>query len=90
MNEYNNWWAYYQIEPFGELRQDFRVGQLCATVVNMVGSDDGDPLEATDFIPTYDSVIEQEKKDTIDGMNNAINDSFAALKAMSGQKRVNI
>ena len=28
------WQAYYEIEPFGEERADFRVAQLCALTIN--------------------------------------------------------
>ena len=29
------WFAYENIEPFGEWREDYRIAQLCALIVNM-------------------------------------------------------
>ena len=89
--EYNQWKAYYRIEPFGELRQDFRIGQVCATAANIVGVDQKKPLEATDFIPTYDSIKKAEEEETVEHMNNSLKKSFAALKELAkSNKRVNI
>lgn len=31
------WKAYYSVEPWGDLRADFRAGQICATVANHAG-----------------------------------------------------
>ena len=86
------WQAYYLIEPFGELRSDFRTGQICATMANIV-SDAKTTYKATDFIPTTDSIEEAKAKETVLAMNEQMHKGFAALRqaAKAAQpKRVNI
>ena len=31
------WYAFLQIEPIGEMREDFRAGMICSTVANYAG-----------------------------------------------------
>lgn len=48
------WLAFANIEPFGELRADFRAGQIAATVANFAGKTLGEHAEhavAADFMP---------------------------------------
>jgi len=59
VEEYNGWWEYSQIEPWGShyngLRDDFRAGQICATVANWAGkqlAEGADPTAADDFMPS--------------------------------------
>jgi Protein of unknown function (DUF4035) len=52
--QWAEWGAYYGIEPFGELREDFRAGQICGTVANYAGkvrSDQVPPANPADFMP---------------------------------------
>lgn len=88
--EFLMWQAYYQIEPFGELRSDFRAGQICATMARIVG-DGKTEYDATDFIRTYDSVEEAKRKDSVDAMNESLHAGFGALRQQAeGARRVNI
>jgi len=45
------WWiAYDRVEPIGEIRGDFRVGQLCAMVA-AVGSSGKSRISPSDYMP---------------------------------------
>lgn len=44
-------------------------------------------FEPTDFIPTYDSWIEAEKKKSVDAMNEKLGNAFTALKALANNKK---
>ncbi|MCX7177198.1 MAG: DUF4035 domain-containing protein, partial [Proteobacteria bacterium] len=46
--------AFYDAEPWGELREDFRAGQICSTVANYAGKVRSDQMPAAnpaDFMP---------------------------------------
>ena len=46
---------FYGLEPWGELRADFRAGEICATVANYAGkvrSDQAPPAGPGDFMPS--------------------------------------
>jgi hypothetical protein len=51
--EFSEWQAYHQVEPFGQLRDDFRMGILAATVVNLFKSETDEPAKPTDFLPEF-------------------------------------
>jgi hypothetical protein len=90
--EYQTWKAYYSIEPFGTLREDFRAGQICATMARIV-SDGKTEFTATDFIPTIDSIEAEKEAENVANMNEQLAKGFASLrKAAKGftPKRVNI
>lgn len=48
------WRRFDRLEPIGELRADFRAGQICATLGNIHRQEDSDPFTATDFMPWWD------------------------------------
>lgn len=84
------WFHYYNIEPFGSIREDFRTGQICATAANLMQAGGDKQLEATDFVPTYDSEIARIEAESVSHMNNQLATQFRALKALSSNvKRVN-
>lgn len=84
------WFAYYQIEPFGGLKDDFRAGQICATAANLMGAGGKKELVATDFIPTYDSILQAEADASVEKMNQKIATSFQTIKNLAvTKKRVN-
>lgn len=45
--------AFEQLEPFGSLAEEFRIGQLCAVVANVNSSSEtrSQPFTAADFMP---------------------------------------
>lgn len=50
------WRRFDRIEPIGELRADFRAGQICATLGNIHRKEESEPFTATDFMPWLDGV----------------------------------
>ena len=48
--EITEWIAYDQLEPFGEQREDLRVGQICSTVANHSFSPPTKPRKPTDYM----------------------------------------
>lgn len=50
-NELAEWMAYEQIEPFGPLVEDWRAGQVCATVANVQRRQETPAFKADDFMP---------------------------------------
>lgn len=55
------WLAYATLEPFGALQDDFRAGQVCATVANVHRdrSRNPDPFRPHDFMPALASPEEE-------------------------------
>ena len=54
------WYAYLQIEPIGQLREDFRAGMVCATVANYAGrqrAENAGPAQPADFMPSLESAL---------------------------------
>ena len=47
------WQAFYDLEPFGEMRGDLRAGIVASTVANVMG-DPKKPLSPSDFMPLLD------------------------------------
>lgn len=58
--EFQEWRAYYQIEPFGDLRADFRSGILCSIVSNLMLGKDDEPATPMDFVIHDDRGAETE------------------------------
>jgi hypothetical protein len=52
--ELSEWMAYYCIDPFGQEREDFRMGQVCSTVANSNRSKNSKVFSPEDFIPKFD------------------------------------
>ena len=49
--EFVEWMAYERLEPFGPLADEFRLGQVCATMANIKRTKDTAPFEASQFMP---------------------------------------
>ena len=49
--EFVEWMAFSRLEPFGGLHEDFRAGQVCATLANVNRKADSEPFGAADFMP---------------------------------------
>ena len=49
-SEITEWIAYDQLEPFGEQREDLRVGQICSTVANHSFSPPKKPHRPSDYM----------------------------------------
>jgi hypothetical protein len=50
--ELQTWWAWYQLEPWGEVRGDLRMGILASSLVNMWISK-GSKTKPVDFMPDW-------------------------------------
>lgn len=52
---YREWHAYYQVEPFGEKRADFRSAIVAATIANTMGRRKGQPaFRVEKFMPQFE------------------------------------
>lgn len=63
--QWAEWLAYHAIEPWGELRADFRSGQIAAAVANYAGktrSEDAPLACAADFMPALREFGETTEK----------------------------
>lgn len=57
--ELTEWMAYYQVEPFGEARDDLRMGMICSTIANVNRGKNGRVYKPEDFIPRFDRPKQQ-------------------------------
>lgn len=55
--EFVDWMAYERLEPFGPLADEFRIGQVCATLANVNRGKDTDAYGAEDFMPALRRAI---------------------------------
>ena len=51
--EFMGWARHYQRDPWGESRGDWRVGNLCALIANMMSRRGARHLAAKDFMPQF-------------------------------------
>ncbi len=52
------WYAFLQIEPIGETRDDFRAGMICSTIANYAGkqrAEGTEPAQPADYMPSLES-----------------------------------
>jgi hypothetical protein len=61
-HEFAEWMAYFQLQPFGEWRRDFRNASLMALIANvMTRSKDSDPVKPTeDFMPDFEKALDEK------------------------------
>ncbi|TXH06678.1 MAG: DUF4035 domain-containing protein [Rhodocyclaceae bacterium] len=71
-DELTEWMAFYQLEPFGDFRADFRSGIVASTFANANRSKEAKPFTPGDFMPFV------EKPATRDGAEANV----AKFKAM--------
>jgi hypothetical protein len=62
--KFNEWNDYFELEPFGELRADFRMATLAAVLVNaLTRTKDSDPIKtAADFMPDFEKAFDEKYK----------------------------
>lgn len=53
-DELTEWMAYYQLEPFGDYRADYRSGVVASTFANAHRPKDAGPFKPEDFMPFLD------------------------------------
>lgn len=62
--EFAEWMAFFQLQPFGEWRSDFRNANLMALITNvMTRSKDSDPVKpAQDFMPDFVKALDEAEE----------------------------
>lgn len=58
--EFAEWLAFFQLEPFGPWRDDYRAGIVAATTANCAMGREGKALGPEDFVPTFGPRDEKE------------------------------
>lgn len=53
-DELTEWMAFYQLEPFGDYRADYRSGVIASTFANAHRAQDASPFKVEDFMPFID------------------------------------
>lgn len=71
--ELTEWMSYYQIEPFGEEREDLRMGIISSTIANVNKGKNGKTYKPKDFIPNFNKPTQtwQEQLKAIELLNIA-------------------
>ena len=59
--QFAEWMAYAQLEPFGEERDDLRMGIVASTIANVNRGKDKKPYKPSDFMPSFEPVSEEEQ-----------------------------
>jgi hypothetical protein len=60
-DELTEWMAYYQLEPFGDYRADYRSGVVASTFANAHRANDANPFRPEDFMPFLEKKKPQEE-----------------------------
>lgn len=63
--EFGEWMAFYELEPWGETRADIRAGVISSTIANVNRGKRTEPYKFTDFMlfQHKDEVEQQEESD---------------------------
>lgn len=59
-SELSEWQAYYNIEPFGEIRADLRAGTIASPLVNMWAGKKGRKTKPSDWIMDFGELAKQD------------------------------
>ena len=59
--QFAEWMAYSRLEPWGEERDDLRMGIVASTVANVNRAKDRKPYKPQDFMPSFEPVSEEEQ-----------------------------
>ena len=65
-----DWLIYYELEPFGEERADYRIGQLTAAVHNALRRSGGRTWKASDFL--LGTPVKAERPTDIERMKSIV------------------
>lgn len=83
-SQFAEWYAFYQIEPFGEERADLRSGIISATLANVYRSE-GKPYLPLDFMPFRKRETPENRAE-----NNTAQIKAMLLNASLQAKEINI
>ena len=86
------WAAFDRLEPIGDYRMDYMIGQLTSLVHNLsqqiyVKREERQLLNAEDFIPWFDKKDREQKKDNVARSPEEIKRLFKALAKRSSKRR---
>lgn len=84
--ELQEWLVFYNLYPFGDAREDWRMGQVCATLVNLQVPS-SDQMDPGDFMlkPPRDAEDDEAKEPTeIERIRDTI--ELERVKYLFGQK----
>ncbi len=87
-DEFTEWVAYSQLEPFGDLRGDYRSGVVAATLANVHRTKDARAFRPEDFMP----FLEQPESEGAQGaaasigFQAAVDHNVARFKALFAHK----
>lgn len=85
--EFSEWLAYFQLEPWGEYRDDLRMGVLTVRVANALRSKDSQPTTLKDYIFRFDEDPEEKTEAEKQSQVEALYHKFvAAIQAAAGEK----
>jgi hypothetical protein len=63
-DEFDEWIEFYNSEPFGEIRHEYRNALLCSTVANVAGAfGGGEPADMNDYLLFQEKQEEEEVED---------------------------
>ena len=79
-DELSEWMAFYQLEPFGDYRADYRSGVVASTFANAHRAKDASPFRPEDFMPFL------EKSPSKPSMQGETQLNVARFKAMFAHK----
>ena len=77
--ELSEWMAYYQLEPFGNVREDLQAGIVASTIANVNRGKNDKAFQPSDFMPFM-----EKPEQTVDDMK-AVMDAIA--KGQDGDSR---
>jgi hypothetical protein len=84
--EFQWWWAYNQLEPFGEERADLRMGILASVLANSTRGKDTPAFTPRDFMPDFNQVFRRASDEELDELIEQEEYMFEAMAvAMGGQ-----
>ncbi len=81
-DELTEWMAFYQLEPFGDLRADLRSGVISSTIANANRAKHSQAFTPEDFMPFTDRRNAEITPQNTDSRLNQTNVNVARFKAM--------
>lgn len=62
-SEFRDWQAFFEVEPFGQLRDDLRAGTIAATIANIHRDKKrrNKPYSIRDFMPGYELALSEQQ-----------------------------
>ena len=77
--ELSEWMAYYQLDPFGNVREDLQAGIVASTIANVNRGKNDKAFQPSDFMP-----LMEKSEQTVDDMKSLMD---ALAKGTNGDSR---